>query len=130
MEDVPSNYKTAGILMLVAGILNVLGSLGLAVVLFFYITAIAIGSMGVGVLCYVCCLWPLLPLAFGIFEIVTGMNVMNGKVVKNATTVSLIGIVVGLLGGSFLPMILEIVAMVMLNDDKVKAWIAVQEPQV
>lgn len=127
MEDVPQNYKTAGILMLVAGIMNILASLALGVVLFIYITAIAVGSMGIGIVCYVCCLWPVVPLAFGIFELITGMNIMNGKPQKNAPLVAILGIVMGALNLAFgvgvIPMIMEIVATVMLNDAEVKAWL-------
>lgn len=124
----PSNYKTAGILMLVAGILNILGSIGLSLILFVYISMFAVMTMGIGILCYACCLWPIVPLGFGIFEVVTGMGVMNGKPVRNAGTVAIAGIVMGalnlpMLGIGIVPMVMEIIATVMFNDEEVKAWI-------
>ena len=123
----PSNYKTAGIMMLVSGIINILASIGLSLFLFVYISMIAVATMGIGILCYACCLWPILPLGFGIFELITGMNVMNGKPVRNASTVAIAGIVMGALnlplGIGVVPMVMEIIATVMLNDDEVKAWI-------
>ena len=133
MEEVPSNYKTAGIMMLIAGIMNILGAIVLGIVLFLYITGVAFATMGVGILCYVCCLWPFVPLGWGIYELIVGMNVMNGKVVKNASTVSIIGIVVGALNlgmGGVIPLVLEIIATVMFNNDEVKAWIAEHAPEL
>lgn len=127
MEDVPQNYKTAGILMLVSGIMNLLAGVGIGVFLAFYITVIAVSTFGLGIFCYVCCLWPLVPLVFGVFELIVGMNMMNGKPQKNAVLISILGIVVGALnltmGVGIVPMIMEIVATVMLNDAEVKAWL-------
>jgi hypothetical protein len=52
---------------------------------------------------------------------------MNGKPVRNASTVAIAGIVMGALnlplGIGVVPMVMEIIATVMLNDDEVKAWI-------
>lgn len=133
MEEVPSNYKTAGILMLIAGIMNILVSLLVGVILFIYVPILAIGTVGVGLLCYVCCLWPVATLGFGIFELITGLNLMNGKVVKHASTVSIIGIIIGALSmgnGGVISLVLEIIATVMLNDDEVKQWLAQHDPEL
>lgn len=133
MEEVPSNYKTAGIMMLIAGIMNIMVSLIMGVVLFIYVPLIALSTVGVGLVCYACCLWPVATLGFGIYEMVVGINVMNGKVVKHASTISIIGIVIGALSlgnGGVVSLVLEIIATVMLNNDDVKAWLAQHDPEL
>jgi hypothetical protein len=121
IDDAPSNYKTAGTLMLVAGVVNLVVAAFLS--LFFALYGLA--TYG---LCCVCCFLPIGLMGFGVFEVVTGNNMQRGEPVHNAQIVSLIGIVIGALFGGGLSMILEIVALVFLNDDKVKAWLASREP--
>jgi hypothetical protein len=127
MEEVPANYKTAGILMLIAGILNILVALLVMVILGFY--GLVFGVMtGVGFVIWCCCLLPITQLALGVLELVTGINIMNGKPMAHASTISIVGIVVGAMGTlsgglGMMPMILEIIATVMLNDQSVKAWL-------
>jgi len=126
--EAPNNYKTAGTLMLVAGIMNIVSGLVIAALLFLYITGIAIGTFGIGIVCYVCCLWPLIPLAFGVFELMTGLKIMQGQPVAQGSMVSIIGIVVAALnllsGLSVVPLVLEIVATIMLNSQESKDYIA------
>lgn len=126
--EAPNNYKTAGTLMLVAGIMNIVAGLVMALLLFLYITGIALSTFGLGIVCYVCCLWPIIPLAFGVFEAITGMKIMQGQPVAQGSMVSIIGIVVAafnlLSGLSIVPLVLEIVATVMLNSPESKEFIA------
>jgi hypothetical protein len=130
----PSNYKTAGIMMLVAGILNLLAGLLLTLLVFLYATMTAVGTFGIGILCYACCVIPLIPAGFGIYEMICGLGAMNGKPVSNIQTVSIIGIIMGALnlftGLGIIPLALEVVATVMLSDDEVKAWLAQADPDL
>ena len=119
--DSPANYKTAGLLILIAGALNLTIAAGLG--LFFA----AYGLMTYGVCC-VCCALPIAQIGFGVLEVVTGLNMMNGRPVHNAQTVSILGIVVGALLGGGVTMVPEIIALMLLQDEKVKGWLRDQEP--
>ncbi|MFK7927027.1 MAG: hypothetical protein AB8H79_02475 [Myxococcota bacterium] len=121
MQDVPQNYKTAAILMLIAGIMNLLQSLSMGLICVIY------GIMTFGICC-VGCVFPVLNIAAGIAEIVTASKMMKGEAVPSAPQVSIGGIVCGALGLALLPMILEIIATVMLNDDEVKIFLANNAP--
>lgn len=128
--EAPSKYKTAGTMMLVAGIYNVLVSVVMAFVLFMYISAIALSTLGLGIVCYVCMCWPLIPLVMGAVEIYTGVRVMGGNPVPNAKTVSIVGLIVGVLNFSMIGIVMEIIAMMSLNDDEVQKWLASSDPQL
>ncbi len=108
--DAPQEYKTAGIFMLISGIMTVMVSLGLV----FGLIWICVGVF-----------W-ILTLAAGIFEIILGVGVMNGQPKANAKTVSIIGIVAALLCGNIVGMIMEIMAVVNLGKPEVANWLAMQ----
>jgi hypothetical protein len=122
--EVPAKYKTGGTLMLVSGIYNIVFSLGLAAALFLNISAFAISTFGLGIVCYVCMCWPLLPFVMGVVELVHGVRVMGGTPVPMAKTVAIVGLVVGVLNFSVIPIIMEVIAMMSLNDDEVTKWLA------
>lgn len=125
--EVPSKYKTAGTLMLISGIINILSGLVLGLILFLYITGIAISTFGIGIVCYVCCLWPIIPMGFGIFEVVTGMKISNGTPVPNASNVAIGGVILAALnlgsGLGIVSLILEIIAFINLNDPESKRYV-------
>jgi hypothetical protein len=104
----PSDYKTSGLFMLISGALTILASLG-----------------WIGGLIWVCvgALW-VLPLAAGVFEILTGLAVYQGQYKANAKTVSLIGIVAALLCGNVIGIVLEVLAVVNYGKPDVASWMA------
>jgi len=108
--DAPQDYKTAGIFMLIAGILTIMVSLGLVMGLIW---------ICVGVFWF-------LTLAAGIFEVIVGVGVMNGQFKPNAKTVSIIGIVAALLCGNIVGMVMEILAVVNFGKPEVANWMAMQ----
>lgn len=134
--DVPEKYKTAGLLMLIAGGINIALWGLVTFALFLLITLYAIGSLGLAIPAYCCCIVPLAATAFGGYEAFVGFQVMNGTVVKHANVVSIIGIIVGALALpsssllSAIPLILEIIATVNLQDTEVTNWIANQDPEL
>jgi len=106
--NAPSDYKTSGLFMLISGALTILASLG-----------------WIGGLIWVCvgALW-VLPLAMGVFEIITGLAVYQGTFKANAKTVSILGIVAALLCGNVIGIVLEILAVVNFGKPEVAAWMA------
>lgn len=122
--EIPSKYKTAGTLMLVAGIVNILWSIVMALFIFVYASAIAISTFGIGIVCYACMLWPLLPFAGGVAELVTGIRIMGGTRVPGARIVSIGGLISAALNLAMIQVVLEVVALVMLNDETVTRWLA------
>ena len=120
---VPKEYKTAGTLMMVAGLFNIMMSLLIEFILCIYVSAFAIATLGFGCIGYFCMLWPLLQLIMGIIETITGYQAMNGQPVPNAKAVSIGGIVIGVMNFSMIPVIMEVFAMLQFQDDKVVAWL-------
>ena len=129
--DVPSKYKTGGTLMMIAGIFNLISGIVVAVILFLNITMFAAFTMGLGIVCYACCLWPIVPLAWGVFELVIGLRIMGGKPAPQGPMVAMVGIIMGalnlLFGVGMIPMVLEIIAFIMLNDPESKQYIESQQ---
>jgi len=107
MTKPPQGYQTAGILMLVSGILTTLTSLGLVIGLFW----LCIGFFWV------------LTLAVGIAEIVIGATILGGGKQPMAGTVAILGIIGALLCGNMIGLICEIIALVSLNNDEVKGFL-------
>jgi hypothetical protein len=110
MPQPPQDYKTTGIFMLVSGILSILASLAFIASLIW----ICVGAFWV------------LTLAAGIFEVIVGAAAMSGKYQANAKTVSIIGIVGGILCGNIVGAVLEVLAMVNLGKPEVMAWMSDQ----
>jgi len=109
--------------MMVAGIFNVMWSVAMGIVIFLYASAIMISTFGLGIVCYACLLWPLLPFAMGVTELVVGVQAMNGKPMGATRMTSIIGLVVAVLNMSVIPLILEVVTLVSLNDNEVAGWL-------
>jgi hypothetical protein len=109
----PQPYKTAGTLMLVAGILNL-------VVGFFLVIALLLVALP-------CCFLGFVPMIWGVVEIVFGVQIMNGKRVPFASALSIVGIVIAALsllsGLSIVPLVLEIICLVQLNGPDARLYL-------
>lgn len=107
----PSDYKNAGIFMLVSGILTVMASLGWIMGLIW----ICVGAF-----------W-ILTLAGAVFEIVVGAGIMSGKFNKNAKTVSIVGLICAILTGNVIGMVMEIIAIMNFGKPEVSQWMSQQD---
>ena len=105
--EVPSDYKTAGTLMIISGVLNLLASLAL-----------------IGMLIWVCvgAFWGV-TLGLAIWELVTGIGVSSGNPKRGAKTVAIVGIVNSLLCGNIIGLILQIIALTKLGTPEVTAYL-------
>ncbi len=108
--NAPQDYKTAGIFMLISGIMTTLASIG-------FFLSLLLFCVGV--------FW-ILPLVVGILEIVIGAAVMGGTPKANAKTISILGIVAALLCGNLIGLVLEILAMVHLGKPEVENYLTLQ----
>ena len=113
MNRAPSDYTTAGTLMLIAGALNAFAALGWAAGMVFSFLFI--------------CLAPfyLLPFAVAICEIVCGVAASGGRPSSRIKLVSILGLVASLLMLNPVTIVLEIVALIHLSRDEVGAWLRV-----
>ena len=111
MEQKPGNVQIIGIFMVASGVINILVGAGLAV-------AIVIGTFFLGLLCLPVLL---IPIGVGIFEIVTGANVLNGKPTKHVQLVAGLEIA-SMLWANLLSMAGGILVLVFYNDDETKAY--------
>lgn len=108
----PEKYKTAGVLMIVAGIFNILISL------------IWVCALGGSLYLTLCCWVPLIPACIGGLEIYTGMKVQRGEPMFNAKIVSILGAVSGIMMCyGVIPMIAEIVAFVLMSSIESAQWL-------
>jgi len=110
----PQTYKTAGTLMLIAGILNI-------VVGIFLMFALLVVFLP-------CCFLGFFPLAWGVVELLFGLRIMNGERVPFAPMLSITGIVVAALslisGVSIVPLVLEIICLVQLNGQDARQYLS------
>lgn len=122
MSEMPPNYKNAGAMMLIAGVLHMMHAVVLGVIIFLYASALAIGTLGIGCVCYGCLLWPLLPAAVGVGEAWTGYRVMSGERVPFARTMSIIGLVNAAVNMNIVTVILEVLALMWLGEPASAAY--------
>jgi hypothetical protein len=124
----PSKLETVGILMLINGILNVIANVSATLILFISLLGGAISTFGLGCLCFPLLIFPVLPMIFGIFEIMYGARLMSsdGQPVRYATvqTVAVIEIVC-ILFGNIVSLAIGIVNLVFLGDTEVKNYYGV-----
>ncbi len=113
--DAPQPYKNAGIFMLVSGILTCLLSL---VFILSWILSL--------VLFFLACFW-VLTLVVGVFEIIMGAALMQGKYKPNAKTVMILGIVASFLSADMIGVVMEILALLQLNQPEVQEWMSLQD---
>lgn len=104
--DAPSDYKTAGIFMVIAGATTTLA--------------------GVLNVVFSACLffWAFLAVGAGIAEIVTAIGILQGQRRPSAMVVSIVGILGALTVCNGLGLLMEILAIVWLQKPEVKQWLA------
>lgn len=106
--EAPQNYKTAGIMMLVSGILTTLASLSFIVSLIWFCIGI---------------IW-FIPLVIGVMEIAFGAMILGGGKQPMAKVISIFGIVGALLCFNVIGLVLEIVSLVLTSNEEVTAYLA------
>lgn len=104
--NAPPEYKTAGTLMLISGILNVLAACAWIFVLIW----VCVGAF-----------W-FIPLGVAIAELVVGIGVASGNPNRGAKVTSIIGIVNSLLCMNIASLILQIIAFTKLSTFEVTEW--------
>jgi hypothetical protein len=109
MEPKPGNVQLIGIFMIVSGALNILAGAGWLIALLVTV---------VGILCTPIAL---IPVGIGIWEIVTGANVINGKPAKNIQVVAGFEIA-SILWANVLSMVGGILVLVFYNDPPTKEY--------
>lgn len=111
MDPKPGNVQIIGILIIASGVINVLAGAGLAV-------AIILGTFFLGLFCLPVLL---IPIGVGIFEIITGVNVLNGRPTRYVQLAAGLEIA-SILWANFLSMAGGILVLVFYNDDETKAY--------
>ncbi len=109
MEPKPGNVQLIGILMIVSGVLNILSGIGLAVVLLLTLIGIF------------CTPLALIPIGIGVWEIVTGANIINGRPAKHIQVVAGFEIA-SILWANVLSMVAGILVLVFYNDPPTKEY--------
>lgn len=111
METKPGNVQLIGIFMIVSGILNIMVGAAIAI-------GVVLGTFFLGLICL-----PLLviPIGVGIWEIVVGANVVNGRPVRNLQVVAGFEIA-SILWGNVLSMAAGILVLVFYNDPETRAY--------
>ena len=109
--EMPQEYKTAGIVNLVGGVLNILTA-GVAIITLIWFC--------VGVL------W-IVPLALGGFQAFIGFQQMNGTRTGQGKIAGICGAVAGLCNLNPLPTLLGVGGFVMSGNEKVTAWLEQKE---
>jgi hypothetical protein len=104
--EAPSDYKTAGIFMIISGVLTVIASATFVLTLIWF-------CIGV--------FW-IIPLVAGIMEIIIGIGVAQGQLKPTAGTISVVGAVAGLLTGNIVGLVLEILAFTYFQRPDVANW--------
>jgi hypothetical protein len=102
--DIPNDYKNSGILMLIAGIMNMI------------VAAIWMASS----LCLCVNSWFTLVVAFA--EIGVGAMILSGSKLPQAKIVSILGIVGGILSFSMMAVGLEVFATILLGKPEVEEY--------
>ncbi len=116
--------------MLAAGVFNMALSLLVGFVLFLYVSALTIGTFGLGIFCYACMVFPVGQFFWGAAEAFVGYQAMSGERMPKTRTVAIVGVVVAALTMAVIPLVLEIMTLVNLNDDEVSAWLEGSQDQI
>ncbi len=119
MNAKPGNVQLIGIFMIVSGALNIVAALAWIPGLLTFAAA----TFGIGLLCLPVVI---LPIGLGIFEIITGANVVNAKPVKNIQLVAGLEIA-SILWGNVLSMVAGILNLVFYNDPETNAYFKAME---
>jgi hypothetical protein len=116
MDDVPSEYKQAGLLMTISGAVQVMS--GAFMVLMGLATCL--GSYG---LCCFCPFVGAVPIAVGVHELIVANQMRQGIRVPNAKGANLAGLISAVLTMSVLNIVLEALAMAQLGNPQVVAYL-------
>jgi len=111
MENKPGNVQLIGIIMITSGVLNVLAGGGIAL-------AVVLGTFFIGLICLP---FLLIPIGIGVWEIVTGVNVVNGRAARNIQLVAGFEIA-SILWANVLSMVAGILVLVFYGDAETKAY--------
>lgn len=109
METKPENVQLIGIFMIVSGALNILAGAG-------WILGLLITLVGI-----LCLPVALIPVGVGVWELVVGINIVNGKPVKNVQVIGGFEIA-SVLWANVLSMVAGILVLVFYNDPETKAY--------
>lgn len=103
----PADYKTAGTLMIVSGVLNLMASLALVgTFIWFCVGAFWMTTLGLAV-----------------WELATGVALSSGQYRQSAKNVAIVGIINSVLCGNVIGLVLQIIAMSKLGSPEVTAYI-------
>ena len=116
--------------MLAAGVFNMALSILMGFILFLNISMLTIGTFGLGIVCYACMAIPVVQFFVGAGETYIGYQAMNGERLPKTRNVAILGIVVAALTMAVIPLVLEIVTLMNLNDDEVAAWLEGGDDQI
>lgn len=119
MNDAPDSYKNAGLFMIIAGAFNIMQGFILVMVSLIY----GLGTFG---LCCPCVIPSLVPLVAGIFELMAGVRIQRGEVVREAQTVAIAGLISAILGLAMIPLIMEILVLVQLGNAESRRYLREQ----
>ncbi|MBT3221276.1 MAG: hypothetical protein HN348_19510 [Proteobacteria bacterium] len=108
--DAPNDYKTAGIFMLIGGVMNFL----IAIMWVFIFIWLCIG------VCWI------IPAGIALAELIMGIMIVQGNRQPSAMYVAILGIVNGVMLFNMWGMIMEILAVVWLTKPEVQEWM--QDP--
>jgi hypothetical protein len=109
MKTKPENVQLIGIFMIVSGALNILAGAG-------WILGLLITLVGI-----LCLPVALIPVGVGVWELVVGINIVNGKPVKNVQVIGGFEIA-SVLWANVLSMVAGILVLVFYNDPETKAY--------
>jgi hypothetical protein len=125
----PSKLETIGVLMLINGILNVIYNIGTTIFVFITFLSGALATFGLGCLCFPVIVLPVLPLVFGIFEIVYGSRLMSSNSVpvryQTVQTIAILEIVC-VIAGNFISLAIGIINLVFIGESEVKKYYGIQ----
>lgn len=107
VPDRPQEYTTAGVLMLVSGITNVVFSM---------VWVLSCLMICVGVLWFI-------PMVVGVLEIITAVSMMNGKPRHNGQITAGIGLLAGIASLNVVSICCQAVALGLLSNPRVTGWL-------
>jgi hypothetical protein len=115
----PGKFTTLAVLTLVSGVSNIIGGLLLTVM-------VVIGTFGLGLLCAPL---TLLPTVLGVFELIYAIKMLSDPPRISQPAPVIAGLEIAcLLYGNIIAAAAGIVALVMYNDEEIKAYLASLSP--
>ncbi|MEZ4241393.1 MAG: hypothetical protein R3F59_35620 [Myxococcota bacterium] len=114
--DVPESYKQAGLFMLISGVMNLMVG-GVAVLMGL---STCVGTYG---LCCFCPFIGVIPLGFGIHELMVASQMQQGRWIATAKGTNVAGLVIAVLTMSMINIVLEVLAMVQLGQPEAAKYL-------